>query len=84
MKVKPTELKFALVCVNEHKEVLSVQGFDTQENAYKQMKTEYNYENEELVDDWKIITHSVISQHYAHIYCADECEYHWTIHNIII
>lgn len=77
------EIKFALVCVNEEKEVLSVQGFANKEDAYAQMKTEFENEKDSIGDNDNI-EWAKIEDNCAHIYCNDDYEYHWSINKIII
>lgn len=76
------EIKFALVCVNEEKDVVSVQGFANKEDAYAQMKTEYENEMYNFEDD-EVEEHT-IEDNCAHIYRSDDYEYHWSINKIII
>lgn len=70
------ENKFALVCVNEEKNVLSATGFASKDAASQQMTKEYSKHKAEVED---MVTDCCCASTDAYVEYGEEYGYYWQV-----
>lgn len=70
------EKKFALVCTNEAHEVVSLELFDSHEEAHEKMEKEHY---SEWSDFGEVEPEQGMYEDTAYVRCGDDCGYYWQI-----